>query len=120
MPAGALAASAGAACSGHANVSALNQYCEDIPSATGPNAPAPGTPAAQLPASVVRRIVASDRRSPDRKLLRLPGGGPRHPLGAVASTTGSSSLLLILVLVAVAVALAAAAAARRRQRHRLA
>jgi hypothetical protein len=104
-------------------VSALNQYCENVPAATGGKPPAPGAPAVAvgLAPKIARQIASTGHQSPQRKLLTLPAAGPTHPLqGTAQAGTGGSGvpLLLILVLAAIAVALIGTAARRRRQRLR--
>jgi hypothetical protein len=109
--------------------SALNQYCETIPSATGGQTPSVGAPAvaSTLTPKLVRRIEAA--RGLQRALLRLPApASARHhasrpsrpllPVRAAVTSVWSLSLGLILVLVALAMALTATAAARWRQRDR--
>jgi hypothetical protein len=104
-------------------VSALNQYCENVPAATGGKPPAPGTPAvaAGLAPRIARQIASTRHQSPVRKLLTLPAAGPTHQLeGSAQAGSGGSGipLLLILVLIAIAVALIGTAVQRRRQRLR--
>jgi hypothetical protein len=112
----------GVRCSGN-GPSALNQYCEDIPSSTGAGQAAPGLPA--LATTLRRRSVralsaATSRRNAARRgsLLTLPAPGSRglirsgpdpHPDGW-ALFSG-----LIGVIVAVAFALATVALLRRRR-----
>jgi hypothetical protein len=100
----------------------VNQYCENVPAATGGKPPAPGTPAvaAGLAPRIARQIASTPRQSPERKLLTLPAAGPTHPLQGSAEAGGGSGipLLLILVLIAIAVALIGTAVQRRRQRLR--
>jgi hypothetical protein len=112
----------GGACAGPPSVSAINQYCEDIPSATGATTPLPGTPALQgsLPARVVRAIEHAPANSPVRRLLRLPASRRARSVLVLRPAATSSSLLalwLALALVAL-VALMVAAAQRRRHRQR--
>ncbi len=120
-------------CGAPAN-SALNQYCESIPTARGgqrPNTPAPSVGSA-LPPGVAQRIGQSGAnagvrssggralRSPAaRQLLNLPAPVGHVTLGAQrASVSGSSlPLWLILVLAVAALLLAAAAAYRWRRGH---
>lgn len=112
----------GGACVGPPSVSAVNQYCENVPAATGGKPAAPGSPAvaATLTPRIARQIASTPHQSPARKLLTLPAAGPTHPLqGSVQAGSGSGvPLLLILVLIAIAVALIGTAIQRRRQRLR--
>jgi hypothetical protein len=101
--------------------SAINQYCENLPSATGHGTPPPGTPntAPRLSTSpaAVRAIdqLPAKARKRARKLLSLPA-----PVPVSASLTGtgpkggwSLPLGVIVALIAVAVAGATVALARR-------
>ena len=114
-------ASGAASCAGPPTTSALGQYCETIPSATGGRAPLPGSPALapSLSRGIVHRILRSGPQSTVRKLLRLPAGSARTaPGGTGTADAVALSLPLIVALAAVALALAATAAARRRRRPR--
>ncbi len=115
------AAGAGQSCAGPPTVSALNQYCENIPAATGGRPPLPGSPAlaGSLPRSIVRQLLRAGPQSTRRKLLRLPAGiPPVAPGGAGTAEPWSLSLPLIVAVIAVALGLTAAAATRRRRRPR--
>jgi hypothetical protein len=125
----ALAGPPGSACTKQA-VSALDQYCENIPSATGPQTPAPGTRAVGngLPGAVVRALTTKHSAVPlavRRQLRALPAAvhhprrqGHRDSTGTVAAANvWSLSLALILVLVGVALALLAIAGERWRRRR---
>jgi hypothetical protein len=113
----------GASC-GNGSISALNQYCEQIPAATGGQTPRVGTPAlGGTPAGTAigapaapRGIVSAAAR---RRLRSLPAALRSRPIAG--SVTGadiwSLSLTLILILVALALALLAVAF-RRWRRHR--
>ena len=110
-------------------MSAQNQYCENIPSATGNHGPQGGSPAATgpgsiastLPAAVRHAITQSDPLSPRQRLLALP---PRIAASTPAETrldgSGASvwslSLPVVLTLVAAVLALVLAAERKRRQR----
>lgn len=139
---GIVSARAGAAqlgCTGGA-ASAIDQYCETIPRATGSQPPRVGAPI--LASTLGRRAVRalSHPSSPRNLLLTIPAS-VRHPASvaphargahpirdARAGTTASGlsgpvsvlslSLTLILILVAIALALTAAAIARWRLRSR--
>ncbi len=111
----------GQGCAGPPTVSALNQYCENIPAATGARPPLPGSPALAtvLPHGIARRILKSAPDSARRKLLRLPAGArPIPPHGAGAADPWSLSLPLVVMLLLVGLGLTATAAARRRRRPR--
>ena len=117
------ASDAGQGCAGPSTISALNQYCENIPSATGARPPLPGSPAlaGSLSRSIVREVLRAGPQSTRRKLLRLPAGaGPIAPApGSVgAADLWSLSLPLIVAMVAIAVGLATIAAGRRKRRPR--
>jgi hypothetical protein len=114
----------GSSC-GNGSVSALNQYCEQIPSATGRQTPRVGTaalgstPAASAIGAPAGRAAARGRVSAAarERLRSLPAGVRAHPIAG--SVTGadiwSLSLTLILVLVALALALIALAFHRWRR-----
>jgi hypothetical protein len=95
-------------------VSAIDQYCELLPAATGGNAPTPGSPAVgtELPARIVRHI---DARPARRRLLTIPIPS-RHVAIVGPASTNSPWLLLLLVLLAILLILGAMAAARWRRR----
>jgi hypothetical protein len=121
------------ACIGPSSASALNQYCENIPTATGGSTPgAPGTSGlgTMLPAQVSRRIQATSAGDPRRKLLAIPTSGQPHlragngrnsaakvstNLSGVKTDPVSIGLGLILVLVLSALALVTLAFERRRR-----
>jgi hypothetical protein len=131
---GPYSSSAGAAiatlgCGGPAD-SALNQYCEVIPAATGGQRPHPGTPtlATSLPRSSVVRLGRAARRSSGRtstRLLTLPAPANaerRTPqLRESAAVTGlwslSTWLILLLMVAGVLLALIGGAIRERRQRR---
>ena|SRR5437588_8029335 len=102
--------------------SALNQYCETIPGATGAKPPTARTPvlATSLPTGLRRQIARGTRRV----LLGLPAHQPRNPVPATSNvsktSTSSLPLWLFLALGAVAMALTAAAVGDRRRRRRAA
>ncbi len=112
----------GAACG--SSSSALDQYCQNLPSANGhggtltPNANTP-TLAGALPPSAVQayeRLTAA-KRNRARKLLSLAAPAPAVPLGASAHTSAwALPLGVILAMIAIAAAIASAVIARRRQR----
>jgi hypothetical protein len=127
----ALAGRPGSACTKQ-SVSALDQYCENIPSAAGPQTPLAGTPAVGngLPPAVVHALTTRHGTIPlavRRQLRSLPAAihharriGNRDSTGTVAAANiWSLSLSLILVLVGAALALLAVAGERWR-RHRVA
>lgn len=113
----------------HRSASAIDQYCEDLPTASGPATPSLGTPALgpalpqRLRAGLVRSRSSGGLRA-RRALLTLPAAGPRHPLGGpVESRVNVSgwSLFgpLIIALVASALALGATVLVRQwRERSR--
>src|SRR5437764_10376900 len=118
----------GSACTKQ-SVSALDQYCENIPSATGPQTPAAGIPAVGrgLPPPVVHALTARHSSVPlaaRRELRALPAAvhharrqGTRDSIGTVAAANVwslSLTLILILILVGLAVALLAVAGERWR------
>jgi hypothetical protein len=114
-------------------VSALDQYCEQLPSAKGAQTPQAGTPALgpTLPPRVQRALAAPRGAIPQqvRQQLRLLPASATAPVphpgtgvtpGAATATPPSPwslSLPLILVLAAIALALLALAVARRRRRR---
>lgn len=110
-------------------MSAQNQYCENIPSATGNHGPQGGSPAAtgpgsiasMLPAVVRHAITRSDPLSPRRRLLalrpRLAASSPdKTRLDGSGASVWSLSLPLVLALVAAVLAMVLAAERKRRQR----
>jgi hypothetical protein len=123
----AAAASVGGACTGPQTVSALNQYCENLPGAAGGQTPGPGTPAlsSSLPPRLIRSIAKRGGAPTASKLLRLPARGPRptHALGSRPSvavpaghaSAGSLVLPFLLILLAIGAAIVGAARARRRR-----
>ncbi len=119
----------GAGCSGNAP-SALDQYCEVIPSARGGETPRSGSPAlgSALPARLVQQLVnrqsllSARVQQTRKKLLTLPAPDPPRSLGAtgdVNATVNSWSVAwpLILIMAAVMLAFAAAALAQRKRRR---
>ena len=105
--------------------SAVNQYCEDIPSATGgsamptgtagPPAPTLGTALPQSAARAYQRLPATTRKRA-RKLLSLPAPAPAVPVSASFTADRSAWSLptgLILAMLAIVAACSAAAVARR-------
>jgi hypothetical protein len=108
--------------------SALNQYCDAIPTSVGKQPPQPGTPA--LSTALPGRAVAKVNQLPNpQHLLELPAAaGPVHPTlrfsksGAQGATGGalragptggwSIPLWLIVIMAVLAVGLGAAAYAR--------
>jgi hypothetical protein len=131
FPAAPQVAQGAKACIGPSSPSALNQYCENIPTSTGGTAP--GTPGSSnvgstLPRQVARRIQATSAHAPVRQLLSIPTA--RHSarvraehnsakvttnVGAVNTSPGSIGLGLILVLVLSALVLVGLAFERRRR-----
>lgn len=106
-------------CSG-SPFSAQNQYCENVPAATGHHSVLPGSPTVRstLPPRVVAAIAAGRAHRARKALLNLPASIPQEPLGPPVQTSGwSLSLLLILLLVALLLAMAGAAEWRRRRRR---
>lgn len=122
----------GAACS-HQAVSAINQYCENVPAATGGNQAGPGTPSlsSQLSASSRvggvsgapsraagrRRGRAQSRNVAASRLLGLPAPSARLPLSVTRHAAASGWSLfsgLLIALAALTLALSAAPLARRR------
>ncbi len=103
--------------------SALNQYCDSIPGATGSQSPQAGTPsvASTLPRAAVNRIARVGSASGGRRarvrarhrhvLLSLPAAGPRAALPTTRAAISGGGLLppwLLLTLIGVAVAMIAA------------
>jgi hypothetical protein len=102
--------------------SALNEYCDSIPSSIGPQTPLPGTPTLtkSLPAREVRQLErASEKVQARRKLLALPQASGQRPVGGPPAAGDSSGLpaWLIVLLAVLAAMLVAAAADRRRSRQ---
>jgi hypothetical protein len=105
--------------------SALNQYCETVPSTGGGQRPTSGTPAlgSSLPAPIVRQIVtpAAGHRARHRRLLTIPA--PTRHLKAAASSrqtvaaTAGLSTWTIVIVAALALALAAGVMLDRRRRR---
>jgi hypothetical protein len=115
------AAQPGASCANGS--SAVDQYCENVPSANGHGTPPPGTPntaprlGTTLPQSSIRTIdrLPAKARKRARKLLSLTA-----PVPVRASITGSKGgwslpLGVIIALIAVAAAGVTAALVRRRR-----
>jgi hypothetical protein len=120
----ALAAHGRAGCGAPAG-SAINQYCEALPSATGRSQPHVGSPsvANTLPPRTVHQL--SDGTPAAQQLLTLPAAHKRHRHHAKPTAAGltgpdasvwSLSLLMILILVALALGLGGIAFERRRRR----
>jgi hypothetical protein len=113
----------GVSCSGSA-ASAINQYCEDIPSATGGHQVTPGVPALattlrpMLRRALVRNAPA-DTRAARQALLRLPAPGPParasgaqpSAVGRDASAASVSGFSLVWGLAALVAAIGCAFAA---------
>jgi hypothetical protein len=108
--------------------SALNQYCETIPSTGGGQRPSTGMHAlaTTLPPTLVSRILASgpaSGRASPRALLTLPAPvrearpTPTGPTGAAIASTQPLSAWIIAVLALVALALAGGTVAERRRRR---
>jgi hypothetical protein len=102
--------------------SALNQYCETYPAASGGQMPQVGTPALAktLPPQVVARIGTGSGPAAHarRQLLSLPAAerAPKRPGNGLARASASTlPVWLILVLIALAVALVTGAAQRHRR-----
>jgi hypothetical protein len=105
--------------------SALNQYCDTVPNAKGPQVPKPGTPAVAtaLPARLVRGVAhgRGQQAQARRRLLGLPAG-PRAPIRVAFGSSDSSGISsglppwLILALAALALALIATRIRHRRRR----
>jgi hypothetical protein len=102
--------------------SAINQYCENVPSANGRGTPPPGTPdtaprlGTTLPQAAVRAIdrLPAKARKRARRLLSLPAPVP------VTASLGHQSgwslpLGVIIAMIAVAAAGGAAAVVRWRR-----
>lgn len=109
--------------------SALNQYCETIPTAGGGQRPQAGGPAlaTTLAPRIVSQIVApaGARTRARRRLLTLPAAVQRQPISdagpsSAAVTTSLSALApgLIVALILLALALTGVAGARWRQQRR--
>jgi hypothetical protein len=123
--AGALAAATkrgaqpGSGCS--STSSAINQYCENIPSATGGSAPpgtigpSVGTTLPQSGVSAYRHLPAAQRKRA-RKLLSLPAPTTSVPVtSSIHHSAWSLPVWVILSLIAIAAAGAAAVITRRRR-----
>jgi hypothetical protein len=128
-------AQAGGTCS-HQQVSAVNQYCENVPSATGGNQAAPGTEplSSRLPPSALGRLLGASGRASraaagrngharSRKaaaaspLLGLPAPSTRLPFSATRHSGANVWSLfpgLLILLAALALGLGAVAFVRRR------
>ncbi len=110
-------------CNGQ-TVSAVDQYCEQLPGPTGGRGTRPGSPelGSTLPAAIIARLQSSAMLRP---LLTLPAAGsvrppvvaPLVPDGA-GTDTAAPARSLLLVLAAIAALMAAAAAIRRHRRRR--
>ena len=102
--------------------SALNQYCETLPNAKGPQVPRPGTAAVAtaLPARLAHRGAHGRSRQAQarRALLRLPAAPhSRIRVTFTGADTGTGlPLWLMLTLAVLALALIATAIERRRRR----
>jgi hypothetical protein len=102
--------------------SALNQYCDAVPTAVGAKPPTLGSPSlrSSLPPQALRRLRASGLgAAARRRLLSLPAPTkPAHPAQTAAGSASlwSLALWMILLLAAIALALTAVAARRRRRR----
>src|SRR5581483_7889294 len=109
------------------SLSAINQYCEAIPSAGGPQTPTVGTPSvgASAPRSLQRALLAKPGtgaartvpRSVRLKLSQLPAASRSHPLPhpVARASVASLSWTLILILIGIALALCAIAFERWRR-----
>jgi len=106
--------------------SALNQYCETIPAASGAHPPQVGAPA--LATALPSRIVRQLERGPAARqaLLRLPAAHripkranttPNSPTRIAKASASTLPLWLILLLAGLALLMLAAAVARRRRRR---
>jgi hypothetical protein len=104
--------------------SAIAQYCESFPSATGGSQPHVGTPsvAKQLPKHDLQ--VLNNGSAAEQHLLTIPAA-KRHHVRRVRAAAGLSgpdasiwslSLLMILILAAIALGLGGIAIERRRRR----
>jgi hypothetical protein len=103
--------------------SALNQYCETVPSPGGGQTPSSGLPslATTLPARVDKQLTSGRGARSRRALLAVPApASHRVNLSFPAISTAATStfpIWLIIVLIAAALTLGGVAAARWR-RHR--
>jgi hypothetical protein len=109
-------------CNGQ-TVSAVDEYCEQIPGAAGGGGTGPGTPqlASTLPAKLVARLAANPALRP---LLRIPAPAHSRPIAPPASfaggqptSTSSPWRWIVIALVALALVIAALDVARRRRRR---
>lgn len=111
----------GASC--NSTSAAINQYCENIPTATGGGTPprgAGGPPAPNLGTTLPTATVRSIRKRA-RALLALPAPGPTVPVSAsIAVHKSSWSLPIVLLLALIAIAVAGATAAMVRHRRQTA
>jgi hypothetical protein len=116
-----------ALCAGSPTVSALNQYCEDIPGARGGSTPVPGQPsvATSLAPRTVAKLSKSPAHSKRAELLGLPAAAQRVPIrvqqssASIAAASASAPWLIIAILAATLLGvglLAAALATQRRGR----
>jgi hypothetical protein len=116
----------GSAC-GNGSVSALSQYCEQIPSSTGGQRPAVGTPAVGSSLPAATPTVASPAATPPvaltastkRHLRALPAAVHSRPITGPVTDEGiiSQSTPLLFILIAIALGLAGVAYERRRRRR---
>jgi hypothetical protein len=119
----ALAGAAVAGVPGCANPadSALNQYCDSVPTSVGPKPPWAGSPslATSLPQRVRRLLWASAERRRLAALTTLPAPvtPARVTVPAPSASLWSLALWMILLLAAIALGVVAAAAARNRLRR---
>jgi hypothetical protein len=100
--------------------SAINQYCENLPSANGHGTPPPGTPNTAPRLSSSPTAVRAVDRSPAkarkraRKLLSLPAPVPVSASLTGTGTKGGWSLPLGVIIALIAVAAAGATVALAR------
>jgi hypothetical protein len=113
-------AAGGGGCAGPSTVSALNQYCENIPGPTGGHSPRPGAPAlaGALPPSVLHRILKAPAASTRRRLLTLPADDRTLTInGAGSAQADPLGLALPLMLAMLALGLVLTVRAMVTPRH---
>jgi hypothetical protein len=122
--AGARTTRPGGSC-GDGSISALNEYCEQIPAAPGGQTPALGSPALANGLAAARGMSASASpashvtRAARRRLRSLPAPIRSRPIAGSISDPGilSQSLTLIFILIVLVIALGGLAYERRRRRR---
>jgi len=134
VPMAAVAATTiGGPCSGPV-VSAVDQYCQNVPTATGrhnhvsvgssspvgQSSSGRGQPssAGQVSHSVANKLSVHRPGTPRRRPSALPATPPEHPLGSAIASGSSLPLPLPLLLIAAAIVTTSVIEAERRRRQR--